>query len=348
MSAPVADAPPLARRAVRSGLRRARDHGRQVRSHVVAGCTVLMYHHVADVERDPWGLAVSPAHFAEHLEVLRASGRPLLTQEGLEAALRTERLPRRAVVVTFDDGYADNAELALPALERADVPATVFVSTGAIDADREMWWDELERIVLATPTLPEVLAVDLAGTRFRCDVTGAPARTGWQAGIEPPRPGREALYHDLWTALSPLTHDEQRTGLDALAAWAGVDVTPRPTHRMVTSEELDRLVRSPLIELGSHTVTHPSLLASPSVDEELARSKDDLESRAQRPVTSFAYPSGHHDDRTIAAVTLAGYRSAATVRGGVVRRATDPFRLPRAMVRDVDGDRFARVLARHC
>jgi peptidoglycan/xylan/chitin deacetylase (PgdA/CDA1 family) len=305
-----------------------------------------MYHHVADVDHDPWQLAVAPRHFAEHLAVLRASGRPLLRLDELEAALAADRVPRRAVAVTFDDGYADNALVALPALERADVPATVFVTTGAIDAPREMWWDELERTILAPPVLPAVLELDVGGVRVARPVAGAAPAPGWRAAREAPTSAREALYHDLWALLTPLRADDQRAVLDHLAAWAAVDLTPRPTHRMATTEELERLVRSPLVEIGSHTATHPSLPGCAALEAELACSKEELEARCDGPVRSFAYPSGHHDDRTVAAVGAAGYRSAVTVRGGVVRRGDDPFRLPRIAVGDVDGDGFARLLAR--
>jgi peptidoglycan/xylan/chitin deacetylase (PgdA/CDA1 family) len=86
---------------------------------------VLMYHRVNTLRPDPWTTSVSPAHFVEHMEMLRAlSIRP---------------------VITFDDGYADNFEHARPILERFDMPATIFVISGMVGSPYEMWWDELER-----------------------------------------------------------------------------------------------------------------------------------------------------------------------------------------------------------
>ena len=58
------------------------------------------------------------------------------------------KLPRRTVIITFDDGYADNFHTALPLLQEADCPATVFVTAGKIGAERDFWWDELERVIL--------------------------------------------------------------------------------------------------------------------------------------------------------------------------------------------------------
>ena len=108
---------------------------------------ILMYHRVAEAHADPFSLAVSRCHFAEHLEILQAHAHPM-RMPGLLAALAAGTMPPRPVVLTFDDGYADNLHQALPLLERFGVPATVFVSTGFLDSPREMWWDELERIFL--------------------------------------------------------------------------------------------------------------------------------------------------------------------------------------------------------
>jgi peptidoglycan/xylan/chitin deacetylase (PgdA/CDA1 family) len=86
----------------------------------------LLYHRVNQLEPDPWTLCVSPAHFAEHLEVVcRLSPRP---------------------TVTFDDGYWDNLSNALPILEAHDVEAHFFITSGAVGRTREMWWDALDHL----------------------------------------------------------------------------------------------------------------------------------------------------------------------------------------------------------
>jgi len=103
---------------------------------------VLGYHRVAELDPDPFHLAVSPAHFEEHLEVLRAYGRPVLFAEIGQRQDADEQ-----VCITFDDGYADNFHTARPLLEKHDVPWTLFVATGQIGSGREFWWDQIGQIL---------------------------------------------------------------------------------------------------------------------------------------------------------------------------------------------------------
>src|SRR3569623_716342 len=100
---------------------------RRVRRWVAPGeAAILCYHRVFAPPRNRWGVAVTPAHFEEHLEYLHRNHTilPLLV---LLARLEEGRVPDRAVVLTFDDGYADNLHTALPLLQRYGAPATVFV-----------------------------------------------------------------------------------------------------------------------------------------------------------------------------------------------------------------------------
>ena len=105
---------------------------------------VLMYHRVADISFDPWRLAVSPAYFAEQMEVLHEHFDPVPLAE---LSTDPRSAPRsRSVAVTFDDGYRDGLDDGTPVLERYGIPATVFVTSGYVGSSRDFGWDELERI----------------------------------------------------------------------------------------------------------------------------------------------------------------------------------------------------------
>ena len=86
-----------------------------------------IYHRVAVVPSDPQLLCVTPKHFAEHLDVLQKCMNPMPLRQ-LVPAVRNRKIPHRRVIVTFDDGYADNMYIAKPLLERCRIPATVFAS----------------------------------------------------------------------------------------------------------------------------------------------------------------------------------------------------------------------------
>ena len=130
-----------------------------------AGVAILMYHRVCDAASDPWGLCVSRAHFNEHMEHLRRHC-AVLSLRKLIALLVAGRLPKRAVVLTFDDGYADNLWNAKPILERFELPATFFVASGYVGQTCEFWWDELGRLLLQARTLPGTLNVRLNGRLY--------------------------------------------------------------------------------------------------------------------------------------------------------------------------------------
>jgi peptidoglycan/xylan/chitin deacetylase (PgdA/CDA1 family) len=311
-----------------------------------------MYHRVAVSDLDPWSLCVSPGHFAEHLELLRDRYRPMpLT--ALAADLRRGRLTSRAVAVTLDDGYADNLHAAASRLERAGVPATVFITSGAIGSRREFWWDELERILLERHEVPDVLRVAVGGVEREWslddDAAQAPDERGrharWRADQLPPT-RRHAAYLELWSALYPLDSGEKGRVLRVLREWAGVGEVARPSHRALTPDEVAELARTPGLEIGAHGVTHDPLSARPrdAQEREIAGSVTALASLLNRDVVSFAFPHGAHDGTTLDLLRRARIGTACTTRADSVTRTCDPLALPRIHVHDWSADALDAVL----
>jgi peptidoglycan/xylan/chitin deacetylase (PgdA/CDA1 family) len=262
---------------------------------------------------------------------------------------------RRAVAITFDDGYADNALAALPLLQEHDIPATVFVTTALLGKTRAFWWDELADLLLRPGRLPDTLQLSVRGRDFRWSI-GASVEYGehdyhshrrWAAMMQEPPTQRQAVYVFLWELMLPLPDEEQRRLLDALALWSGTTPTRAPTHRMLSEGELMSLGAANLIEIGAHSVTH-SVLPSLAVDaqrREISGSKRVLEALVERPITSFSYPYGRTSAPTSSAVRDAGFERACTTRAASVAANGDPFDLPRIAVRDCNGEQFARMLS---
>lgn len=118
------------------GIRRLRRVVRRVQNRLAPGGLILLYHRIAELGSDPWALSVSPRHFAEHLEVLQKLGITVRLQQ-LNQTLQSGKRPQRQVVITFDDGYADNLYLGKPLLESYEIPATIFLATGYMVQKRE-------------------------------------------------------------------------------------------------------------------------------------------------------------------------------------------------------------------
>ena len=333
-------------RGLRSALRR-----RLQRIRARRGAVILLYHRVAEPGLDPWGLAVSPKHFEEHLEVLGRRG-PSLTLSALVETLKSDQPQKSATAITFDDGYADNLHVAMPLLERHDQRATVFLTTGPIIRQGAFWWDELAEILLCRAVLARELELSLPAETFTWTLEERASRTSpdisrWRAWqpVSQCR-GRQALYVALWQRLQKLPHAPREKALEALRHWAGGAAVPRSSHRPLTVQEVAALADGDLIEVGAHTVNHPAL-ASISAEEqrdEIIRSKADVERIIGAPVRGFSYPHGSCTGATVDTVRAAGFACACNAAPAPLTSATDPFELPRITVPDCDGDSLAREL----
>ncbi len=320
---------------------------------------ILLYHRVTEVDVDPWSLCVTPQHFAEHLEVLHGYAQPVSLQElGQVLHARSFRkLPRRSVIVTFDDGYADNLYHAKPLLDRYGVPATVFVTTGAIGREREFWWDELERLLLQPGTLPQFLRLRVNGKTHEWELgqsgqyseESCARHRQWRTWDTGEPSSRHFLYRSIYKLLRPLPSTERRKVQDELLVWAGAKAAARPTHRSLSLHEVCALGQGGLVDIGAHTVTHPVLSALPvcAQRDEIQQSRAQLEEVLGRPVTAFSYPHGFHSGHTpeiVALVRELGFATACSTLEAVARRDTDPFALPRVSVGEWGGEQFSRWL----
>ncbi len=319
---------------------RLRRLARGLRAALSPRAVVLLYHRVADDPLDPHDLAVSPANFDEQMRALRDFGAVLSLTE-LERGVADRRLPRRAVAVTFDDGYADNLLAAKPILERHGIPATVFVTTGTIGRAREFWWDELQQLLLESGALPPAWRADVGGRAWRWELPPWP-----EDGSA--RPARLAIYREIHAFLMDLPHAPRLAVLDEFLAQSGRVATVRPGRRAMSDEEIAQLAAGGLIEVGAHTHTHPNLAAQPAAAqrEEIAMSKRRLEGVLGRPVESFAYPFGLHTTETVDLVREAGFARACICAGHPVRYRSERYRLTRADLGNLGGDAFAAVLRR--
>jgi peptidoglycan/xylan/chitin deacetylase (PgdA/CDA1 family) len=310
---------------------------------------ILLYHRIAGPRFDPQWLDVSASNFSAQLEVLRTTA-TILPLDEFNFRRRRGTLPRRAVAITFDDGYLDNLVDAAPLLAAHGAPATVFVTSGMIGANREFWWDDLERIAFSASALNGPVP-GLALAWSAADAAPAPADVSWNL-LSATDPGsRHRLYRALCAAVYPLDAEAREVMLRELRDWANVPTDARASHRTLTSDELRQLARAPGITIGAHSVAHCSLarLVHDEQYRELEESRAALIQALSLPVRAVAYPYGQPDDVsavTVRAASFAGYDYAVAVSDHPAWRCSAEYRLPRCVVRDWDGETFARHLDR--
>jgi peptidoglycan/xylan/chitin deacetylase (PgdA/CDA1 family) len=225
--------------------------------------------------------------------------------------LHRGKLPKRAAVVTFDDGYRDNL-LALPILRQHRVPATIYVTTGAVGRTRTMWWDEQERIL---------------GCLSKLELEWRGGRLAWPLETQDQK---AAAFNDLnriFKSLPPPRQDELIELLRARAHDSGSEEPFFADESILSWEDVQTLDREPLITIGAHTVDHfvLSQLPAEELERQLRESRSALEERLGHPVLHFAYPFGgaeHAGGREFAAAAAAGFTSAVTTRPNHWRAAS--------------------------
>ena len=296
---------------------------------------ILLYHRIAEPVADPHSLIVSAEHFTQQLEILRRQYCVISLRE-LGRRLQTGRLGRRAVVLTFDDGYVDNLWNARPLLKQYGLPATFFIATGILGQARTFWWDDLALLSFRS-TLPDRLVVSHQGQEHRWDVGPASFQR------------RQKLHDDLYWLVQALDVESREEVLMQLRTQALATEGGDPGCRCMGPGELRELGGCELLEIGAHSVTHPVLsqLTPEAQRREVQESKRELQEILDRPVTSFSYPYGGENQVGPLAPQLARESGFELACSGVPRpvfRRADPYLLPRFVVKDWDGDQFVSEL----
>jgi peptidoglycan/xylan/chitin deacetylase (PgdA/CDA1 family) len=200
---------------------------------------------------------------------------------------------------------------------------------------REFWWDELEKLVFqqALWTAPVELTANGRTHSFQMDCETA----------------RKPVYFSLYDFLQPLTHEARLELLDELLRRTNQTASVRPSHQVMTREEVSKLAGMGLFEIGAHTVTHPKLSAQSAATQqaEVVGSKKWLDEIVGKPTGGFAYPYGgsdHYTQATVQAVRNAGFRNACTTVARDVKKIDSPLELPRFNITDMNGEEFERLL----
>lgn len=292
---------------------------------------ILMYH---SVRRDPsqsfdllGGIVHSESVFRGQMEMLAREFRPIRFDALAESIRAGRDLQPRSVAVTFDDGYADNHEVAMPILKQLGLSAVFYVTVDCIEKRRVPWPGRLRFPFRRT------------GKDSWRDQTGRE----WPLGSEDSRERAFAHACGICCQLTGAAQDDFAVSVErdlAVIVHSATDVL------MMSYEQIKDLARQGHV-IGSHTMTHPNMayVSHAEAEAELIESKRRLEQHIEHRVVHFSYPcpalSPHWNDFSASATGNAGYQTAVTTDWGVVRANDDPLRLKRVRpTKTVEGLRW--------
>jgi peptidoglycan/xylan/chitin deacetylase (PgdA/CDA1 family) len=292
--------------------------------------TILIYHRMLPAP-DPILDEIDAATFEGHIALLAGEFNVLPLGEAC-GRLARGMLPPRAACITFDDGYADNEQIALPILKRFGVPATFFVSTGFSDGGVMFNDSVIETVRRASEGTHDLSSLGL-GVYCLSDSST-----------------RRAAVDALLGQVKYFAPEQRQSLVERLAEKMGA---PPPKNLMMNPAQIKRLHDSGM-EIGAHTVNHPILasLDDRQASAEIVDGKRRLEDIIGDSVSLFAYPNGKpgvdYGPRDVEIVKRVGFTAAVSTIRGVAGRASDPFQLPRFGPWDRNPGRLGARLLLNC
>lgn len=285
----------------------------------------LCYHRVHPISKKEnffhpnLSLVVTPESFEEQIAFISQNYNCLDIYRAVDL-LNKDKLPQNTVIVTFDDGYKDNLIHVLPILKKYNVPAEIYITTGFPDGTCVLWWYELEQLLRVL----ESLSFKWKGKKYLWDLKK----------IE----NKYKAYREIRMLFVTSSLEEQKVLLEILRSNNKGSYFTFEDYGM-SWDDIIALDREPLITIGSHTISHPSLtqLTDDKVYGEMKGSKERLESVLGHPVEAFAYPFGSPIEvamRVSAIAKSIGYKCAVTSTYGHIQREhkDHPFSIPRIPV----------------
>ena len=274
---------------------------------------VLFYHEVDDNKLVLGELAVPVRRFERQVQFLNRYFNPISLDQLENFISHGVKLPGYPVLITFDGGYKGTLKNAYPILEKTGTPATVYIVTGSVDTGEVPWTAKLNYLFrVAEPSIRQI-----------------ESRLQLKNLIEDLKLGS---LKELKSELYPLSPGERDIIISELAEKLGVDLSPT-SHAFLSWDDVKYLSSTGIIQVGSHTVSHPRLseISLLEAGTEIRDSKSIIEERISKEVRSFCYPDGHVNASLKDLLKTAGYTNALVTRNGYnsVTSITDPYAIRR-------------------
>lgn len=270
---------------------------------------VLAYHRVVDIENldnfpfDPNLISASSDSFSRQMDYIKDHFNCISLQDLIDHLNNKLLLPKRPIIITFDDGYRDNYEIAYPILKSRNIPASIFVATDYIGSNKIFWFDYIAYLIFHTSQ--NQLTLD--DKQFIIGKTSE---------------SRRQCSEKILQYLKSLPN---RARLDAIEKIRlnlniAVDEKDNPLSATLSWEHIKEMSQN-RIEFGSHSKTHPILsqLEQKELIQELSESKSALEFHINKPINIIAYPEGGYNEYSISVILAckeAGYELGVSYVAG--------------------------------
>ncbi len=285
---------------------------------------ILRYH---SIQEDPKkyvnsigpGIIHQTGLFEEQMKLIAQKFNPVSLDDIFAYLQGKHSIPKRAVAVTFDDGFADNFSLAAPIMEHFGIPATFYVTVNLIKTKGLPWFCRL-RHAFGT-TQKESWVENKKNRLFKIQE----------------QKERDAAIMASCKICACLAGDAQEEKMREIEGALEVEPLPSKNSLMMDLRSMKKLLKAGHI-IGSHTLTHPNIaqITEDDVYQELRKSKQYLEEALGVPVVHFSYPSPilepHWTKRTNEIAGQVGYRTAVTCTSGSVCSGDNPLALKRVWV----------------
>jgi peptidoglycan/xylan/chitin deacetylase (PgdA/CDA1 family) len=293
---------------------------------------VMMYHRILPkydpryILEEP-GMMVEPDTFQMHLQILKQEFTIIPLSEWINRKNQNLSLPEKACAITFDDGWLDNFEYALPILEKEQVPATFFAVSHMIGTNEQFWPNRIVSLLQQ----PESKIQSIPWLQKLTGNQTADAEVSAQA-----------IY-----SLKDFSDDYLLKLIEQ--AEKDLSISPSDSPSLMDWEQLRLISNNDLMEVGSHTCHHIRLRDNLDLNiqlREITESKVMLEKQLGKPVNLFCYPNGDYSEAAVKAVSE-HYQAAVTTRSGINHaNSFNPFKLHRLGVHQDISNNRRKLLAR--
>ena len=279
---------------------------------------ILMYHRICSdtdfKKKNQDYLSVSVSNFKDHLRYLKENYSIVSINDFLFG--KKQASDKFQIVITFDDGYKDNLDLAIPILQEFNVPATIYITTRFPEEDTSMWWYELK----------EFIENRIEKLDFKFDNKNYSFTLNTKSK-------KEKSFNKIAKIIKSLNKLKQN---ELLSIITKTETRRKYDREVMNWTEIKEANRSPLITIGAHTHNHLSLknLKTDECLEEIRKSKELLKNKLNDKIDHFSYPFGSKydaDEREFNIVEKLGFKSAVTTRVNILYKK-NKFSLPRIYI----------------